>query len=181
MSARIGDIYFDTCTLANFAAVDRLDLLRERYGHRARWTETIRWEITRGVGAAPYLQRVLQAEWLGEPVEISDSTSALTEINNIRRGLGALGSSPTRHLGEAEIIYHLQHVDVGAFFVTDDREALNFARRRGLFTFDTHKIMEECFSCSEVGCPEAFELLQQMAASDRGVRVPSSHMGVCPS
>lgn len=181
MNARIGDIYFDTCTLSNFAVVDRLDLLRGRYGHRARWTETIKWEITRGLPRAPYLQRVLDARWLGDPIEISGDPATLTEINNIRRGLGALTQDQTQHLGEAEIIYHLQFVEVGAFFVTDDREALDFARRRGLHAFDTHKVMEECFAFAEIGCPEAYELLLRMADVDRGIRVPASHTAVCPS
>ena len=102
MSARIGDVYFDTCTLSNFAVVDRLDLLEERYGYRARWTETVQWEIRRGLSAAPHLQRVLDADWLGEPIEVGGDPIALTEINNIRRGLGAHPSNQTDHLGEAE-------------------------------------------------------------------------------
>jgi hypothetical protein len=180
VSARIGDIYFDTCTLSNFAVVDRLDLLDTRYGYRARWTETIQYEVRRGLGTSPYLQRVLDANWLGEPVEVGGTPAALIEINNIRRGLGSLEQDQLKHLGEAEIIYHLQHIDVGGIFVTDDQAALDFARRRGVHAFDTRKIMEECYACGEVGCPEAFELLKQMAESDRGVRVPAGHMDVCP-
>jgi hypothetical protein len=117
VNARIGDVYFDTCTLSNFAAVGRLNILEERYGHRARWTETVQFEVRRGIAAAPYLRSVLNAAWLGEPIEIGGGTSVLTEINNIRRGLGALPGNQTQHLGEAEIIYCLQFVDTGAFFI----------------------------------------------------------------
>lgn len=180
MNARIGDVYFDTCTLWNFAAVKRLDLLEGRYGHRARWTETVQWEVQQSVRGTPYLQAVLDAAWLGPPVEIGGGPAALMEIDNIRRGLRALPGSPTEHLGEAEIIYHLQVVDQGGFFVTDDRLALDFARRRGLFGFDTPKVMAECFAYHEIGCPQAFELIKQMAYADRGVRVPDSHLEVCP-
>jgi len=181
VNARIGDVYFDTCTLSNFAAVGRLDLLEERFGYRARWTETVQFEVQRGVRAAPYLRSVLVAGWLGEPVEISGSPAALTEINNIRRGLGAAPGNETQHLGEAEIIHHLQNVDIGAFFITDDQPALDFARRRGVAGFDTCQIMAECFAAGEVGCPEAFDLLVKMFELDRGVRVPASHLQVCPS
>ncbi|MET8147026.1 hypothetical protein ACIBSW_04395 [Actinoplanes sp. NPDC049668] len=181
MNSRIGDVYFDACTLWNFAAVDRLDLLEGRYGHRARWTETVQWELRRSLPFTPYLQSVLGAGWLGEPVEIGGTTAALIEIDNIRRALGALPGNPTKHLGEAEIIYHLQYVDRGAFFLTDDQPALDFARRRGLAGFDTWRILEECFAVHEVGCPEAFDLLRQMSSAERGVRVPASHMQVCPS
>jgi hypothetical protein len=181
VNSRIGDVYFDTCTLWNFAAIDRLDLLEERYGHRARWTETVQWELRRSVTSTPYLQAVLVAAWLGTPVEIGGRPAALAEINNIRRALGALPGRPTQHLGEAEIIYHLQFVDQGGFFLTDDQPALEFARRRGVTGFDTQHIMAECFACHEVGCPEAFDLLNRMAAAGRGVRVPGSHLQVCPS
>jgi hypothetical protein len=180
VSPSIGDVYFDTCTLSNFAAVGRLDLLRERYGHRAHWTETVQWEVRRGLPVAPYLRAVVDASWLGEPVEISGLPAALTEINNIRRGLGASPGDQLQHLGEAEIIYHLQFVDIGAFFVTDDQPALDFARRRGVSGFDSRKIMEDSFSMSEVGCPEAFNLLVRMSSLGRGVRVPASHLDVCP-
>ncbi|HZO68688.1 MAG TPA: hypothetical protein VFB74_27150 [Kribbellaceae bacterium] len=140
----------------------------------------MRYEVRRGLAGAPYLQDVLDAIWLNEPIEISGSPAVLTEINNIRRGLGATPGEETQHLGEAEIIYHLQFVDIGGFFVTDDQPALDFARRRGVAGFDTRRIMEECYAVHEVGCPEAFNLLQQMYLLDRGVRMPASHAEVCP-
>jgi hypothetical protein len=129
---------------------------------------------------APYLQRILDAKWLGEPVEIGGSPVALTEINNIRRALGALPGDEMEHLGEAEIIYHLQYVDLGAFFVTDDQPALDFARRRNVNGFDTYQIMRECYAMGEIGCPDAYEVIVEMSRIDRGVRVPANHSGVCP-
>ncbi|NMO50324.1 hypothetical protein HH310_03845 [Actinoplanes sp. TBRC 11911] len=180
MNARVGDVYFDTCTLSNFAAIGRLDLLEQRYGYRARWTETVQWEVKRGLPAAPYLQQILDAGWLGDPVEISGTPTALTEIDNIRRALGALPGTPTQHLGEAELIYHLQYGQAGGLLVTDDRSALDFAQRRGVQAFDTRTIIEQCFAFDEVGCPEAYELLIQMADDGRSVRLPATHVEVCP-
>ena len=93
MNARIGDVYFDTCTLSNFAAVGRLNILEERYGHRARWTETVQFEVRRGIAAAPYLRSVLNAEWLGEPIEIGGGTSVRPQ--GIRRSISAKPKSST--------------------------------------------------------------------------------------
>lgn len=181
MSARVGDVYFDTCTLSNFAAVDRLDLLEERYGYRTRWTETVRLEVKRGVRSSPYLQRVLDATWLGDPLEIEGTTAALTEIDNIRRGLGGTADKPLEHLGEAEIIYYIESVDPSGTLISDDYSALDFAAARGIATIDTRRILEECHSLGEIGCPDAFRLMQEMQSHDRMVRVPASHMAVCPS
>jgi hypothetical protein len=47
MSPGVGGVFFDTCTLSNFAIVNRLDLLETRYGYRARWTETVQYEVAR--------------------------------------------------------------------------------------------------------------------------------------
>ena len=33
---------------------------------------------------------------------------------------------------------------------------------------------------NEVGCPEAFDLLVRMSKLGRGVRVPATHLEVCP-
>lgn len=67
-----GNVVIDTCTLENFVVVDALGLLGERLGTRARWTETIRIEVTRGIRAEPRLRQVLQARWLGDPLEIGE-------------------------------------------------------------------------------------------------------------
>lgn len=101
--------------------------------------------------------------------------------NGAVRGAARAGRGAVPQGHPREIIYHLQFVDVGGIFVTDDQIALDFARRRGILGFDTRRILEECYAVSEVGCPEAFELLQRMHALDRGVRVPANHLAVCPS
>lgn len=181
MSARVGNVYFDTCTLSNFAAVNRLDLLEARYDYRARWTETVRREVKKGVPSCPYLQQILEARWLGAPLEVEGVPAALIEIDNIRRGLGGISATPLQHLGEAEIIYYIENVDPSGTLITDDHSALDFAKARGIATMDTKRILEECYSVGEVGCPDAFHLMQSMHSYDRMIRVPASHMAVCPS
>lgn len=59
----------DACTLETFAVTGQLDLLKSHYGVRARWTETIRYEVRRGLLEEPRNQAVLDATWLGEPDE----------------------------------------------------------------------------------------------------------------
>ncbi|MFD0782794.1 hypothetical protein ACFQZ8_02465 [Micromonospora azadirachtae] len=182
MNALVGNVFFDTCTLWNFAVVDRLDLLEIRYGWRARWTETISFEIGEGYRCGePRLRRVQEALWLGDPVEVDGDRRALREIDLIRQAMGGTSADPLKHLGEAEVLYHLQRREPSGIFVTDDRPALDFALRRGIFALDTSQVLAESFSQGEIGCPEAFDLIVEMAANDRGVRVPTNHMAICPT
>lgn len=163
----------------NFAVVDRLDLLEERYGYRATWTETVQFEIRRGLRAEPRLQRVLDCRWLGEPIAVETSAQALRDIDLIRRALGGSPARPTEHLGEAEIIYLLEATSTGAVFISDDRPAASLAKRRGLQVLDSSAVPAECFSFGEVGCPEAYELLMAMVDNNRGVHIPPDHSYVC--
>jgi hypothetical protein len=174
-----GNVLVDTCTLGNFAVVDQLGLLEQRYGHRARWTETIRYEVQRGIPVEPRLQLVLDAEWLGEPIEIDVSPHALRKIDQIRRGLGGTQDQPTQHLGEAEMIYYLENLQSGWIFLSDDQAALDLARRRGLTAIDTPLVLAECHAAYEIGCPDAYDLLLKMQDAGRGVRVPDNHRAVC--
>lgn len=182
MSPAIGEVMIDACTLWNFAVVQRLDLLEVRYGHRgARWTEAIQLEISRHVREEPLLQAVLEAQWLGEPMPVTGNAETLIRIERIRRGLLATpNDSPTLHLGEAEVIDLLETQHPSWMFVTDDQPAGDLARRRGLTILDTPRVLADCYASGEIGCPAAYDLLSEMWAKGRGVRVPPSHRDVCP-
>jgi hypothetical protein len=54
------------------------------------------------------------------------------------------------------------------------------ARRRGLTILDTPRVLADCYASGEIGCPAAYELLGEMWAKGRGVRMPLSHRDVCP-
>jgi predicted nucleic acid-binding protein len=182
VSPLIGEVIIDACTLWNFAVVERLDLLDARYSHRGvRWTESIQLEVRRHVREEPLLQAVLNAEWLGEPMEISGSPQVLQRIDRIRRGLQASPADPpTLHLGEAEVIDILETEHPSWVFITDDGPAGDLAKRRGLNVLDSVSVLADCYASGEIGCPEAYELLREMAAKGRGVRVPADHRHVCP-
>lgn len=181
MNSVAGDVVIDACTLWNFAVVDRLELLEVRYGYRVHWTESIELEIRRHLRQEPQLQVVLQAEWLGTPMPVSVNTDGLRRIEQIRRGLGALQSDPaTLHLGEAEIIDLLVTRYPSWLLVTDDQPAADLARRRGITAIDTPRVLADCYASGEIACPAAYELVEEMAAKGRGVRVPPSHRDVCP-
>ena len=175
-----GRIIFDTCTLENFAAVGRLDLLQTLYSDRSAWTDGTELEIRRGAAERPYLQELIDATWLGTPIAI-DEALAIRQIDRIRRGLGGSPALPTQHLGEAQAIYHLTALESDAIFVTDDRDTYNLAKRRRLNVIDTPDILRECFDAGFSGCPESFDLLHKMAAAGRGVAVPPNHWYICPN
>jgi predicted nucleic acid-binding protein len=167
-------VILDACTLKNFSAVGRLDVLKRHFGRRARWTQAIQREAAR--------LDVPPLDWLGVPMPIGgDDVAELIAVDRIRRALGATQADPaTLNLGEAEVIYLLETHHPEWTFVSDDRPAIDFARRRGLTAIDTQEVLADCYAGGLVSCPQAFELLAAMAADGRGVRVPPSHWYVCP-
>ncbi len=166
----------------NFAIVKRIDLLEQRFSGRACWTRSVRHEIERVVSDHPYLQQVLDAHWLGEPIELPSGIPTMQKVNLIRRGLlkGTPPDKATDHLGEAESIYLLETTYRYGTFVTDDRPARDFAQRRSLKTLETADVLAECFAAYEVLCPAAYQLIEEMVDRGRGVRLPPSHIEVCP-
>lgn len=174
-------VIFDGCTLENFAIVNRLDLLDSRYGHRAAWTYTIKKEVTRGLKNAPHLQSILDAHWLGQPLDIG-TTAEMSDIFDLCRRIGKLpsDSTPTReNLGEAEVIFLMDKSPTNWLFVTDDGPARDFARRRRLQVMNSAEVLADCHAMGDIKCPDAYELLKRMANLGRGVYVPPSHRDIC--
>ncbi len=172
-------VFFDACTLQNFAVVDRLDLLEKRFAGRAGWTEGTAFEIRRGVREVPTLAPLLNAVWLGTPISVGDLPPEKQQVDRIRRAIGGGNARPLEHLGEAQVIHHLLQKP-GAVFATDDRLAAHYANGKGIGTINSADILSDCFDADLAGCPEAFEVLRTMAQLGRGVAVPPSHLYVCP-
>jgi len=172
----------DACTLQNFAVVDALSVIEQRYGGRVIWTEAVAHEVRRGLPAEPLLQRVLDCQdaWLGQPIEFRQPRQ-LIAIDLIRRGLGGTDNEPLQHLGEAQSIYAVEEADVrDRLLISDDRPCADFAMRRpsGVRVLDAADILAEAFAMGDLVCPAPYGYLLAIDAYPRPVRVPR-HEDVC--
>lgn len=169
-------IFPDTTVLCSFAAVHRLDLLEEFFRGRGRWVEAVAFEVGRSARHLPDLANVVTGGWMGQPIEIvSDRAVALVE--HLRRDVfGGTAADPLKHLGEAQTCYLLKEEAQwrGSWWVSDDRDALEFARRQGLVAMETVDLARHLVADGDLTAPAAFALLQAMADQDRALRLPSS-------
>ena len=127
-------IFPDATVLCSFAAVHRLGLLEEFFRGRGRWVEAVAFEVDRSARRLRDLASVVTGGWMGQPIEIvSDRAVALVE--HLRRDVfGGTAADPLKHLGEGPTCYLLKEEPEwrGSWWVSDDRDALEFARRQGL-------------------------------------------------
>ena len=139
MNQPVGRVLFDSCTLENFSAVGRLDLLRTLYGQRCSWVTGVRADISPRLLVRPDLQAIT-SQWLGEPIEETEP-SGVQQIDRIRRALGGSPMLPHQHLAESQAIYHITEIEKDDTFATDDRGAYAMASRRGGNVIDTPDIL----------------------------------------
>jgi predicted nucleic acid-binding protein len=171
----------DTCSLLNFAAVRRLDLLEDVFA-RVRCVEAVILELRELSAETPELLGVLAAPWFGLPIVI-DEPGAVAAVERLRcQALGGRRGLARQHLGEAQSIHALTTVPslIGSTLLTDDLAAADYARRRGVRVLDSTDVLSTAYDRDVVGCPEAYEVLLAMRAARRGVRVPPTHYAVCP-
>ncbi len=171
-----GFLFPDNTVLCNFAAVDRLDLLRSVLDERGRWTAAVAYEASRSARVLSALATIAGEGWLGEPIEIT-AESDIQRINGIRRAVfGGTDEKPLKHLGEAETCFVIREWSAfaGSWWVSDDREALRFARFQDIVTLETMDLMSTAVVNGDVRVEEAFDLMQQMADQGRLLRLPGS-------
>lgn len=128
-------LFPDNTVLCNFAAVERLDLLRDWLRGRGRWTEAVEHEAGLSSGHLPALREVLDGGWLGEAIEVFDD-----DVEKIRRhAFGGPTAQPRKHLGEAQTcVLILNHAEfAGSWWLSDDTDAVEYAQRRGITTYRT--------------------------------------------
>jgi hypothetical protein len=169
-------LFPDNTVLCNFAAVNSLDLLRSVLGERGRWTEAVAYEASRSASKLPALRGLPADCWLDEPIEIT-SESEIRKINQIRRAVfGGTDDSPLKHLGEAQTCYVIKNWAefAGSWWISDDGEALRHAKFQGITTRETIDIMSLAVASGDISAGDAFNLMQQMADSDRFLRLPKS-------
>jgi predicted nucleic acid-binding protein len=169
-------VFPDNTVLCNFAAIRRVELLAEILRGRGRWVEAVAYEADRSSRYLPDLRLVARDGWLGEPIEIDEPKHA-EQVERIRRAVfGGTDSEPTRHLGEAQTIHLIRTTPEfnGSWWVTDDREALDYGRRQGLTVKDTMGLFAEAVAMGELTATEAFQVLTRMRDAGRNLRLPNS-------
>ncbi|SNT46921.1 hypothetical protein SAMN05216276_104717 [Streptosporangium subroseum] len=166
----------DNTVLCNFASVYQLPLLREILCERGRWTEAIAYEASRSAHVYPDLKTIAPDGWLGKPIEIDDARE-VEQINRVRRAVfGGTDQEPLKHLGEAQtchVIRNWKDYD-GSFWITDDRDAQEYARSVGITTRDTAELISEGISDDVCTRGDGFKLLQLMRQRGRHLRIPAN-------
>lgn len=166
----------DNTVLCNFAAVNRLDLLKSVASGRGRWTEAVAYEASRSAAFHPALASLPADGWLDEPIEIT-ADADVRKIERIRRAVfGGTDAKPFQHLGEAQTCYIIKHWTefVGSWWITDDREALRHARFQGITSRETVDLMSIAAINGDITAADGYALLQLMTANDRHVRLPKT-------
>lgn len=162
-------LFIDTNTLASFALTKRLDLLRRCVeGHQPHWTEAVHDEVTAGSNRIEtlFMEDVLQLTWIGE--YWSPSLTDQTELQHLIVALNG-GYTGTSHHGEAESI--LAAMKLNGRFVTDDREAYEFAKLKGLVCYDSVAILQEGISLGSTTADEAWAAVESMLDAGRKISV----------
>lgn len=166
-------LFPDNTVLCNFAAVDRLDLLRDWLRGRGRWTAAVAFEAGRSARHLPALSDVLDEGWLGEPIEVSWEE----DVDRTRRVVfGGRRQEPLKHLGEAETCVLIQR-DVtfqGSWWLSDDRDAVEYAKGRGIVTHRTIDIFRFLVADGDLTAEHAYDLMQAMYRAGRELDLPAS-------
>lgn len=168
-------LFPDNTVLCNFAAVDRLDLLRSVLGGRGRWTEAVASEAEQSSSVHPCLGSLLSSGWLGEPIEVNDPAD-VRKVEQIRRAVFAgPDAGPLAHLGEAQTCYVIKNWKSfsGAWWISDDRDALRHAKFLKITTRETIDIMNIAVVDGDISAADAFALMTRMTDRDRALRLPS--------
>lgn len=166
----------DNTVLCNFAAVDRLNLLKTVANGRGRWCEAVANEASRSAAVWPALASLLTEGWLDEPIEITDEADVLA-IERIRRAAFARrGDGPRKHLGEAQTCYVIKNWKQfsGAWWITDDREALRYAKFQQITTRETADLVAIAAVNGDITASDGFALLNCMTEYDRVLRLPNT-------
>ncbi|WP_326644633.1 hypothetical protein OG884_10810 [Streptosporangium sp. NBC_01755] len=164
----------DNTVLCNFACVSGLPLLEEVLRGRGRWVEAIAYEAERSSRIYPDLATIARERWLGDPIEVDDAVE-IDQIERVRRAVfGGSPNEPLKHLGEAQTCYViLNRMEfAGSFWITDDRDAQEYAHARGITTRDTMDLVSEAVADGCCTRDDGFKLLQRMRQEGRYLRVP---------
>ena len=169
-------LFPDNTVLCNFAAVDRLDLLQVVLNGRGRWTAAVAYEASRSARHLPALAGVPDAGWLDDPIEIT-ADSDVQRVNQVRRVVfGGTDDKPLQHLGEAETCVVIKEWTefAGSWWISDDHEALRYARFQRITTYETIDLMSMAVADGDIAEQVAFSIMISMGDAGRSVRITQS-------
>lgn len=169
-------LFPDNTVLCNFAAVNRLDLLRVVLNGRGRWTAAVAYEATQSARFLPSLSGLDAEGWLDEPIEIT-ADADVRKVNQVRRAVfGGTDVEPLKHLGEAETCFVIKEWKAfdGSWWISDDREALRYARFQGITTYETIDLMSMAVADGDITERAAFDIMIGMGDEGRSLRTPQS-------
>ncbi|MFT3860589.1 hypothetical protein [Micropruina sp.] len=166
-------VFPDNTVLCNFAAVYRLDLLRDWLRGRGRWCEAVAHEASNSACVLPQLATIAADGWLGDPIEISDREAV--SVERIRRVvMGGHSAKPLQHLGEAQTCHVIRTVAefADSWWVSDDHDAVEYAKRQGILTYRTVDVMRMIVADGDLDAEQALALMRSMQAAGRSLFVP---------
>lgn len=169
-------LFPDNTVLCDFAAVDRLELLRSVLGERGRWTEALAYEASQSARYLPALAALTADNWLRDPIEITDDAD-IRQIERIRRAVfGGGDDRPLQHLGEAQSCHIILNWAefAGSWWITNDRDALRYARFQHITTRETIDLMCTAVVNGDITPRDAFALMTRMTDAGRHLRLPRS-------
>ncbi|KAF4405794.1 hypothetical protein GCU69_28385 [Streptomyces lycii] len=156
--------------------MERLDLLKSVLAGSGRWTEAVAYEAGRSARVLPALDELIDAGWLGDAIEIDGDADA-QQINRIRRSVfGGTDDQPLKHLGEAQTCFVIKNWSefAGSWWISDDREALRYARMQGITTRETIDLVSIAVVNGDIAARDAFDLMRRMADEGRTLKLPKS-------
>lgn len=164
----------DNTVLCNFGSINQVELLSTILRGRGNWTESVQAEAVASSRTRPALAGSA-LDFMGEAIEIDDPDEQ-SEIENLRRSrFGGTPNEPRKHLGEAETCYLLLHRAeyVDARWITDDRDAQEYARAQSIFTWDTMDLMSDGVASGEVSENDGYDFLLEMSKKGNHLRLPA--------
>jgi len=99
----------------------------------------VAYETSKSTRFLPALTILATGGWLEEPIEIT-ADADVQHVNRVRRAVfGGTDDEPLKHLGEAETCFVIKEwaAFAGSWWISDDREALRYARFQGITTYET--------------------------------------------
>ena len=154
-------IFPDTSLLMNFAAVSRMDLVKEVVKDRGCWTEAIHDEVQRWSQELRYQALAEVFDFMPPEPHIARSEEMATgEV--IRRRLAKPGDARSQHWGECETlaVIHHRYDERTVLVLSEDAGVLAECRHQGIETVTTRVLLELAAMRSYISWLQAEEIAQ---------------------